>query len=240
MTEEERKEAFLSDFKELENELLSLAKIKDEGHVSFSRALNTIYYSRLHPVLSVYENYDFLKTASDLRNILSHENDVCAPSEEYLKKFHNLKEKICHPLSCYDIATKKIFTCYLHDTLSYLLPRMAKNSLSHIPIVDEERHVLGIFSRSTLFDYLCLSKEKDYSLESKVSQFEEVTGINSHLNESFTFVSRYQKVDQVYSYLKREAHAKNLGLLLVTEHGNKNEKLLGVITLTDLVKDSIS
>lgn len=44
MTEKERAEVFLSAFKELENEVLSIARIKDEGHVSFSRALNDIYY----------------------------------------------------------------------------------------------------------------------------------------------------------------------------------------------------
>lgn len=236
MSEEERKEAFLADFKELENALLSIAKIKEEGHVSFSRALNAIYYSRLHPLLSDYENYDFLKTAADLRNILSHENDVCIPTEEYLKKFHALKEEIVHPLDCYDVATKKIETCYEDDTLLSVTKRMAYASLSHLPIVDSQNHVLGVFSRSTVFDYLSLNESFVYTPETKISAFSEVTGIHDHLNETFFFVGRYEKVYKVYSYLKQKAHEKNLGLLLVSEHGKENERLLGVISLTDLMK----
>lgn len=236
MTEEERKEYFLSDFKELENALISIAKIKEEGHVSFSRALNAIYFGRLEPRISNYECYDFLKTAADLRNILSHENNVCVPTEAYLKRFHDLKEAIVHPVTCYDICTKDVIYCSLDETLRTVTRRMAYKSLSHLPILDEERHVLGVFSRSTVFDYLSLNEEFTYSEDSKVSDFEEVTGVDDHLNEVFVFVPRYFRIDKAYPYLKKNVHQKNLGLLLVTEHGKKNEKLLGVISLVDLMK----
>ena len=82
MTEEERIDCFLTVFKDLEKELVRISRLKDD-YISFSRALNHIYYNRMNPVVSQRDCYDFLKTASDLRNILSHENDVCAPSEKF-------------------------------------------------------------------------------------------------------------------------------------------------------------
>lgn len=51
MTEKERIDAFLTAFKELENYLLSVAKINETNHVSFSKALNEVYYKRKDPAI---------------------------------------------------------------------------------------------------------------------------------------------------------------------------------------------
>ncbi len=237
MTEKERLESFLTGFKELENELISLAKIKEEGHVSFSRALNEVYYKHASPLLLRYENYDFLKTASDLRNILSHENNICVPSEEYVLKFLSLKDSLLHPLTCYSICTKKIFSCTMEDRVEDCLKKMEYHSLSHLPLLDEDGCVQGVFSRSTLFDYLSMNESIFVDKETKISLFEEFLDLDEHLNERFLFVKRNERVDSVYPLLfKEKEHERNVSLLFVTEHGRRTEKLLGIITMTDLAK----
>ncbi len=237
MNEKERLEAFLTGFKELENELIGLAKIKEEGHVSFSRALNEVYYRHASPLLLRYENYDFLKTASDLRNILSHENNICVPSEEYVKKFLSLKDSILHPATCYSICTKKIFSCTIGDPLEECLKKMEYHSLSHLPLLDEDGCVQGVFSRSTLFDYVSMNESIRVDKNTKISLFEEFLDLDEHLNEQFLFVKRDERVDFVYPLLfKEKEHEKNVSLLFVTEHGRRTEKLLGIITMTDLAK----
>lgn len=237
MTEKERAEVFLSAFKELENEVLSIARIKDEGHVSFSRALNDIYYQRKNPYICDYGNYDFLKTCSDLRNILSHENDVCVPSESFLNRFIILKNKIIHPQTCYGIASKDIVSCTMDDSLFSVLKTMEYKSLSHIPVLDEDGVVQGIFSRTTIFDYVSMNEELENPSTMKVKDFMEFLPVDSHLGERFLFVSRYDLVDSIYPELfKNKEHDKNLALVLVTQHGRKTEKLLGVVTITDMAK----
>jgi predicted transcriptional regulator len=230
-------ERFLRAFKELENELLSIAQIPSDGHVSFSKALNEVYYSRKNPIISEYEKYDFLKTAADIRNILSHENDACVPTEEYVSKFEKLVDAIIHPLTCYDVCTRKIHSCRKDDLLFDVLSKMDSYMLSHIPVLDEDGVVQGIFSRNTLFDYVCTRKNFQFDENTRLTQFEEFLPLDKHLNEAYLFVSRNCKVNEIYSRLfKNREHEKNVSLLLVTHDGRKSQKLLGVVSTTDLTK----
>lgn len=237
MNEKERIDSFLSLFRELENELLSLAKIKDDGFVSFSRALNDVYYGRKNPTVCIYDNYDFLKSAADLRNILSHENDVCAPTEAFLERFSSLANSIIHPYSCFSIASKTVYACKDDDSLSQVMDLMREKSLSHIPVTDNKSKVKGVFSRSTLFDYVNQVGSLPDTRLMKIKDFSSLYSLKDHSNEYFVFVSRNEKVDEVFPLLfKNKEHAKNLALIFVTEHGKEDEKLLGIITLSDMAK----
>lgn len=234
MTEQERKEAFLREFKDLEQYLLSLLK-ETEGHSSFSKALNDVYYKRLNPVISQWENYDFLRTAADLRNILSHENDVCAPSEIFLDKFEKLSSSILSPLTCYQACTKDLLFASYRDSLYDLMEEMEKRKLSHVPILNANGAVEGVFSTSTLFDYVLENGPLDHLEELTMADFASVTGLESHTHEAFLFVPRRRSVRELYPYLvKQKAHDKPIALFFVTEHGKKEEKVLGVLTSIDL------
>ena len=230
---------FLAQFKKLEKELLGIAKLRDD-YVSFSRALNHIYYNRLNPIISQRDNYDFLKTASDVRNILSHENNVCVPTEEFFSQFIRLSQSIISPFTCYEVSTKNVDTCHFSDSVYRICELMDLKDLSHIPVLDDQEHVAGVFSRSSLFDYLREYNHLGISNEYTIGDLREIVDLNSHRNEMFLFVDRNKNIMSAFDLiLKRKAHDKTVGLLLVTEHGKKSEKLLGVITMTDLAKFSL-
>ncbi|MFA6830094.1 MAG: CBS domain-containing protein [Bacilli bacterium] len=236
MNESERKEQFLTAFKILEKELLTIASLKDD-YVSFSRALNHIYYNRLNSVISLRDNYEFLKTASDVRNLLSHEVSTVIPTEDFLNRFISIESSIVDPITCYEASTKNVSFCSLKDSVYQAMALMDNFSLSHLPILDENHIVKGVFSRNVFFDYVILNKSVSISDDLKVSDFSEVCLLDGHLNERFVFVSRNLSVRKAFEQLvKNKAHEKNVALLLVTEHGLANEKLLGVISLTDLTK----
>lgn len=236
MTDKERIDAFLTTFKDLERELVQISGLKDE-YVSFSRALNQIHYNRLNPVIAIRDNYDFLKTASDVRNILSHVNDAITPNESFLHQFDLIAKSILDPLTCYQVATKDIVSCSYGDSLFRVLSLMEEHSLTHIPILSPDKKVLGIFSRTVFFDYIVENKEVIIHDDALISDFKEVTALDNHLNESFLFVARRTSLRKAFnSLVKQKAHDKNVALLLVTENGKKDERLLGVITLTDLAK----
>ena len=237
MTEDERIETFLEVFKKLEKELLGIADLKDD-FVSFSRALNHVYYHRLNPVLAKRDNYDFLKTASDVRNILSHENRPIAPTEEFLSQFLALANAIINPLDCYEVSTKQIVTCTYGNKVLDIMKLMNDQGISHIPVLDHrDGHVVGIFSRDVFFDYLLENIEVSITEESTVGDFRSVLALENHHNEQFLFVERYLSVSKAFRLLlKEKAHDRAVALLLVTEHGKPKERLLGIITLTDLAR----
>lgn len=232
-----RVERFLYIFKELEREVIALTNIESDGYVSFSRALNQIYNDKSHPLISDYDNYSYLRSASDLRNLLSHENDTCVPTEEFIQKGEKLLSKLKHPTTVYDISTKVIESCKKHDKVSSVMKKMNLLGLSHFPILDEKGVVMGVFSRSTIFDGILQGIY--YNENSVIGDYEKVTGIGSHLNESFLFVSKKTTADKVFSFLKnRSPHKKNITCLFVTQTGKKEEKIIGICTLSDLTKIS--
>lgn len=238
MEEKERIETFLSAFKELES---YFEKIENVGnsYISFSKMLNDIYYGRKNPVVANIDNYNFLKSSIEIRNILSHENDICSPTDKFLEKFLLLKEKIVHPLTVYAISSKNIKSLRMDSSLKEAIDLMDALSLSHLPILDDKGLVIAIFSRMSLFDYI---KDKgEINLDSlKMEDFIPYIYLDRHSNERFLFVKRNDSVEKLFPMLfKNKEHEKNIGLLLVTENGKENEKLLGVITLTDIAKYSL-
>ena len=118
---------------------------------------------------------------------------------------------------------------------------MDSAGLSHLPVLDGKGRVVGVFSRSTLFDKILRKNDFVISSELTMNDLSDVIGLSSHTNEDFFFVARHTSVLSAFGMtLKRKAHDRQVGLLLVTEHGKPKEKLLGVITSTDLAKLSLS
>jgi len=236
MDEKERTESFLSAFKRLEKGMVSLSDLGGD-YVSFSRALNYVYDHRLSPLVSRSENYDFFKTASDVRNILAHEENPIVPTDAFLKRFLALTEAFLNPLSCYQAATKAIVSVSLKTPIPTAIARMEKEGLSHLPILDADGVVLGVFSRSAFFDAMAEQGKIEVDEEARVIDFLSVSGLESHHNESFPFVPRDLSVRKAYEgMMRRKPHEKNVALLLVTEHGKSKERLLGVLTASDLAR----
>ncbi len=237
LSSRERIDLFLQTFRQLESKVISLARISSTSHVPFSKALSEVYYNHLDPIISDYDNYDFLKTASDIRNILSHENNACVPSSAFLSKFVKITKSIVNPLSCYEIATKNIYSCKMDTVMKEVINIMDSYYLSHLPVLDKNKILIGVFSRSTLFDYLFKHDEIKGLRNMKVADFNEYLAIETHSNENYLFVAKKEPITSVFSALyKKDENHKKTSLLIVTENGHKDEPVLGLITRVDLSK----
>jgi len=230
-------EEFLKNFNVLEEELVIISGLKGE-FVSFSRALDKVHYSRLNRVVKDKNVYQFLRTASDIRNILSHETNACVPSEQFNKKFTALVEEICDPLIAYDIATKtnKMLIARMHYPVKNVVKEMVIRKLSHVPVI-ENHHVIGVFSRSTFFEFYANHDKIDVNGNCFISDFVEETPVEKHGNESYVFTARDTEAYELLDLIgKGKAGQKRVNCIFVTEHGKSSERLLGVITEVDLLK----
>lgn len=230
-------EEFLDNFKRLEEKLVIISGLKGD-YVSFSRALDKVHYSRLNPVVRDKRVYQTLRTASDIRNILSHEHNACVPSAEFSRKFSLLVEEIINPLEAYDIATKKseMLIARLSYPVDQVVKEMTARGLSHVPVVEKDR-VIGVFSRSTFFEFYSKNGKLNVNGEHSIRDFVKVTPITKHANESYAFTSRKTKAYNLIKLLgKNRPGAKRIGCIFVTESGNRKERLLGVISEVDLLK----
>jgi len=228
---------FLDNFKRLEDKLVIISGLKGD-FVSFSRALDKVHYSKLNPVVSDKEVYQTLKTASDIRNILSHETNACVPSNDFVKRFDLLVEEILNPLEAYDIATKKseMLIAKLSYPVSDVVKEMTSRGLSHVPVIEDDL-IIGVFSRSTFFEYYAQNGMIKVNGEHLIKDFIKVTPLNKHGNESYAFTARKTKAYNLIKLLgKDKPGSKRIGCIFVTESGNSKERLLGVISEVDLLK----
>lgn len=232
-------ERFLKDFKELENLLVSMSGLDESmGFVSFSRALDAVKNERRSPVVCSGSVYSFLKNANDLRNMLSHENNICVPTLDFIQKFETIKNEIAHPLTAYQICTKadKIVYATYSSKLSDVVDLMVKGHLSHVPVI-AQGEVKGVFSSTTFFQSYFVNRRLKVDEDFTIADFLSVTGVKEHLNEQFTFISRNERaITLVNKFAKGKSGDKRTPCLFVTEHGKENEKLLGLITESDLMQ----
>jgi len=230
-------EEFLKNFNVLEEELVIISGLKGE-FVSFSRALDKVHYSRLNRVVTDKAVYQFLRTASDVRNILSHETNACVPSEQFNQRFKALVGEICDPLIAYDIATKssQMLIARMTYPIKDVVKEMVIRKLSHVPVI-ENHHVIGVFSRSTFFEFYANHEKISVNGDCFISDFVEETPIDSHGNESYVFTAKDTEAYELLDLIgKAKVGEKRVNCIFVTEHGKSTERLLGVITEVDLLK----
>ena len=233
---ENKNSEFLYLFKELEEKLLEASNLKGCFY-GFSRCLDECRNKKTIPLLRANKIYNFLRNASDLRNMLSHQNDVCLVTNSFLSEFKNIVEEILNPLDVYDICTKKDKIVYsqLGFPVLDVIDLMVENHLSHIPVLDKGR-VIGVFSQATFFmnayNNRRLKVDETFLIKDYIKLGEYGT-----LAENFKFISKDLKAYKLLQYLyKTDVTQKRTSVLFITEHGNSNEELLGLITPIDLLK----
>lgn len=229
-------ERFLKTFKVLEDRMVSLSQLKGD-YVSYARALEKVHWAAYDPLVARDDIFQFLKTAGELRNLLSHENDVAVPEEAFVVRFEKIAQEILNPSKAIDIATtgERLFYCSPLTQVSSLVKRMEEKHLSHVPLLVNGQ-VKAVFSSKTFFYYYrehgTLNVEKDAC----VADFIDLNDAHALLEE-YAFIARDADARSLKDrFAKKNEKEKRLAVLFVTQHGKKDEPLLGIITETDLLK----
>jgi len=205
------------------------------SYMSFSRK---IYYLKKHRLEPLFENkryFDMLRKASDIRNIIAHNNDLVVPNEVFVREFEELVSRITKPKTLRDVMTpfQKLKTLRLTDRLSDGIELFKQYGFASIPIV-ENKHLIGFLTEKTMFDFLTVS-DQIIDKQMRIHTLLDVINLDKEPRAYFQFVSKDLTVDDGYVYFLDDFKKKHeLILLLVTEHGRKDERLLGIVALRDL------
>lgn len=238
MTDEERLNAFLDDFRDLESTLTKLAGASS-GYTSYAKALQTVYKSKKSPVLQAGDNYNFLKSCGELRNLVTHNNDVAYPTQPCYERFHELALRIRFPAKASGIATsgKKLVTAKMDSKVLTIAKLMEEKGLSHVPVL-EDGLIIGVFSVTTFFDFYQNHGTLDLNEDTPIEAFKDEIVLTSHTNEDFLFCDEnayvYEFAEKIGKKVKGQK--KRIAAVLVTSNGFSTGKLKGIITPTDLLK----
>jgi len=179
-----------------------------------------------------------LNICREVRNLLQHcqKIDGCYPIEVQDVLINVLKDVIDrfeNPICAYDIATKrsKLYARTLNDPVVETIASMLRKGVHCVPILEKDS-VCGVFTGTSL---------EGIQKEHLPAAFRELKDmglldLNRTAKETFAFVPRdmtFDDLDVLFeSYAKQ---GKIVRALFVTQTGEKHQRLLGIITATDMM-----
>ncbi len=186
--------------------------------------------------------YKDLKLFAELRNLLVHNpypdnaNPLIIPHSYIVKRYRDMQNALLRPKKAIELAIRKefIYMTSLDANAIDIMRIMNEKTYTHVPVMDGEK-MIGVFSENTILTYLVHNKDTIVLKDTKIAEFEEFIGLNKHPSEYFEFVSRETLlVDVEALFQKGLKERKRIAVVYITEHGNKEEKLLGMITAWDV------
>jgi len=188
------------------------------------------------------DNYKDLKLFSELRNMLVHNpypekaDPLIIPHGFILEKYEEIKNAVLHPRKAIDIAIKVnfIYTTTPDANAIDVMDEMDEKTYTHVPVMEGSK-MIGVFSENSILAYLVNHKEAIIMKDTKISEFEDFVGIDKHKSEYFEFVSRDTLLSDVEVLFQEGLKArKRIAVVYITEHGTRDERLLGMITAWDV------
>ncbi len=232
----EKEQKFMTLFKKLEKFLRIEYNKGDYSHSGFVSTIYRIKKSNKHPVIANKYNFDMLLQASQMRNIIAHNQDVLTPSDNFLKRFEKVVDDIIHPKTVYDVMVRfnQLSTINKQTTIGDAVHLLKEKGYNTLPVIEGDE-LIGLFTEKSLFDYFSMHRTEEISKAKTINHMIEAIDLNTDPRHFFAFVRRDLSVQDAYDVFTSDLKSRReLLLLLVTEHGKPTEKLLGIVALRDL------
>ena len=226
----------ISIFRELCNKFEDLVRIKykvkdEEG--AFYILLNQKEYKKFEKDINLIRK---------IRNLLSH-GECKGEGKTAIEINENIIEKLKEIISLLEnpplIESRYItemFVVDLEEKLENLIKTMNEKKISHVPVLDKDKKLVGVFSENTIFSKLSDDEIIEIGKEYKVKDYEKYIKLENHSSEYFDFIKRNEELASAQNLFNKSIKKdKKLVMLFVTENGKKTEKILGIITPWDLL-----
>lgn len=183
-----------------------------------------------------------LDSIRKIRNLMVHESGIIdelfTVSVDVINFLDELIDYLRNPVRAKDVMTplSKLIYGKKEDYLYYLIEKIVKDGISNIPILDEEKKVIGVFNSDVLLN-LSLDKVK-VNNETKILDIMNYVKLNNQLNLRFIFVTGEYEIDVLNDYFafSKEQYKKRLPIIFVSVSGKETSQLLGIVSPIDLIR----
>lgn len=183
-----------------------------------------------------------LDSIRKIRNLMVHESGIIdelfTVSDDVINFLDELIDYLRNPVRAKDVMTplSKLIYGKKEDSLFYLIEKIVKDGISNIPILDEEKKVIGVFNSDVLLN-LSLDKVK-VNNETKILDIMIYVKLNNQLNLRFIFVTGEYEIDVLNDYFafSKEQYKKRLPIIFVSVSGKETSQLLGIVSPIDLIR----
>lgn len=225
-------ERFLEMFRELE-EVLALQYCDTR---KYSSSVMEYINDRSNPYYR-----EELNTCREIRNLLTHHADIggkaiVEPSDEVMDLLEKILQYVSNPPLVLEYATpfERLLITSPEQRAFTVMHKMKGRGFSHVPVLDKGVFC-GIFSNSLPFAYI-LEYECGITRDFTIADFGKLLEIDNHCTERYLFAPKTMTVRQAGKAFETVgSDKKRLAMILITEHGRPNEKILGVLTPFDVL-----
>ena len=179
----------------------------------------------------------------EVRNLVQHKDtevkgkEAICVDEVLLETLREIIRAVEHPETVGDVCTTDLLTAVLTTNVKELMSQMVERSVSHVPVLDEKGKLLGIFSENTIFSRVAAEGLEALDGNDTVREYEKYLDIRDHIRDSFEFIAKDAETEAAKENFKqRDKQGRRLAMLVVTPHGNPNEKVFGVLTPYDVLE----
>lgn len=186
----------------------------------------------------IRRNQDLLYMCGDLRNVLVH-NDrfggrtIAEPLDEVVEEFEKIRELIEHPGKA-DQFEKKVFYCFLNDTLNKALQLMINHKITQIPVMDDNK-IVEVLNGNHISFWLANQSSVTPS-QTKISEVLKTAEYKRNFEIIPRSMSVYEAAELYRNSYQAEPKNRYFDALIITENGKPHEKMTGIIVLKDIAK----
>ena len=178
-----------------------------------------------------------------MRNTLAHNlingEDPFIVSEDVVNLISKYLEDVKKKAYSFSVKTNKIIVANYEDKLKDVLKLMGDNKYSYLPIVDKDMKVVGIVSSDAIIDIFNKKEILNVSKEDKLNKYISYFDLSNTSNGFYLFINKETDVYELEEMIERyQFTSHKCNIILISDNGNKNGRLLGLLTPWDILKNS--
>lgn len=188
------------------------------------------------------EYVDELYNFRTLRNIEAHRSDTqdyYQVTEFSIQTLTRIIELVRNPLTAQRLGVplSKLITADVHTPIRDVIEWMHSRPYSNIPILDDRKRVIGVFSDDVLLQYLYHQhQQKLPPVINTIADLASFWPVDAHIKETYIFVSRTTSLNELLDVFQQPYRdKKRIAAVFVTQNGLSTESLLGMITPWDVL-----
>lgn len=209
-----------------------------------------MFYKKLEEIQSknpalydIYKqaNYKKVESFRSFRNLLSHNESAleypAIVSDAFLRDIENTVRRLSLKANDISVKISKIFTATLEDSILELIKKMNEFNYSHIPVLNSRGAIEYVITEKSIISILASGGDAVVLTEkSKVKDYLSFFEVNHNKNERMIFVGKNELAFKVENKLGKISDEKKTSVAFVTEDGDKNQAVLGMITAWEFLK----
>ena len=203
--------------------------------LDLSTCIEILKKNRVSPY---YNEYDFISFCRWCRNRISHVNDnekYLIYTDELINRLKEVIDVVKHPYTIYEKAIKEVSSANINDNVKNIMRVIQEKRFTHIPIYDNNKSLVGIFSEGSLFNYLL--KETNITIDENTTfnDIKDCININNS-KELIMFVSKDKLYDEITNkFIVEYQKGERLSCVMITEQGSNKEEVKGILTSWDII-----